>query len=60
MALSLPEAEEVDHRGHPAFRVREKIFATLWPEEDRAVLKLNLDDQADLILSSPKVFSLNA
>ena len=60
LALSLPEAEEQDHRGHPSFRVREKIFATLWPDENRAVLKLRLEDQADLVSSRPKEFSLNA
>ncbi|MDB6109135.1 MAG: hypothetical protein JWR69_885 [Pedosphaera sp.] len=60
LALSLPEAEEQDHRGHPSFRVGEKIFATLWPDEHRAVLKLRLEDQADLLSASPKVFSLNA
>jgi hypothetical protein len=59
-ALALPEAEEVDHRGHPAYAVRGKIFATLWPKENRAILKLNVLDQTDLISSSPKVFSLNA
>ena len=31
MALRLPEAEERGHWGRPSFRVRNKIFATLWP-----------------------------
>ena len=35
LALSFPEAEERDHQGHPSFRVRGKIFATLWPDEQR-------------------------
>jgi hypothetical protein len=30
LALSLPEATEQDHHGRPSFRVRGKIFATLW------------------------------
>jgi hypothetical protein len=60
LALLLPEAEEQDHRGHPSFRVREKIFATLWPGEDRAVLKLRVEDQADLVDAKPRAFSLNA
>ena len=60
MALSLPEAEEYDHRGHPAFRVRKKIFATLWPSEQRAVLKLALPDQAALVSMDPVIFSLNS
>lgn len=30
IALSMPEAVEQDHHGRPSFRVRGKIFATLW------------------------------
>jgi hypothetical protein len=30
LALSLPGAIEQDHHGRPSFRVRGKIFATLW------------------------------
>jgi hypothetical protein len=30
LALALPEATEQDHHGRPSFRVRDKIFATLW------------------------------
>jgi hypothetical protein len=59
LALSLPEAEEQDHRGHPSFCVRGKIFATLWPSEMRGVLKLAVQDQADLIRTNSKAFSLN-
>jgi hypothetical protein len=29
LALSLPEAVELDHHGRPSFRVGGKIFATL-------------------------------
>jgi hypothetical protein len=29
LALSLPEAIELDHHGNPSFRVRGRIFATL-------------------------------
>jgi len=45
--LSMPEAEEQQHHGHPDFRVRKKIFATLWPGENRAVLKIKFDNQVD-------------
>jgi hypothetical protein len=58
--LSMPGAEERQHHGHPDFRVRNGIFATLWPREDRAVLKLSLVDQAALLKSSPRTFSANA
>ncbi len=30
LALELPEAVESSHMCHPDFRVRGKIFATLW------------------------------
>jgi hypothetical protein len=32
LALSLPEAVELDHHGRPSFRVGGKIFATLWDD----------------------------
>ena len=58
--LSMPEAEEHRHHGHPDFRVNNKIFATLWPTETRAVVKLALADQEVLLKSSPKTLSTNA
>lgn len=33
LALTLPEAVELDHHGRPSFRVGGKIFATLWSDE---------------------------
>jgi hypothetical protein len=36
LALSMPEAREVGHMGHPDFRVGGKIFATLGYEPDPA------------------------
>jgi hypothetical protein len=33
LALALPEAAEEDHHGRPSFRIRGKIFATLWTPE---------------------------
>ncbi len=30
IALALPDAIEQDHHGRPSFRVRGRIFATLW------------------------------
>lgn len=60
LALVFPESEERGHFGRPSFRVRNKIFATLWPGERRAVLKLSLADQTGLVGSDPQAFSLNA
>lgn len=56
--LSMPEAEEKQHFGHPDFRVRNKIFATLWPDENRAVVKI--PDRSVWSHCSAKVFSTNA
>jgi hypothetical protein len=38
LALSLPDAVEQDHHGRPSFRVRGKIFATVWNEERMNVM----------------------
>jgi hypothetical protein len=38
LALALPEAVEQDHHGRPSFRVRGKIFATLWTPEQMNVM----------------------
>ena len=46
LALSFPEAEEKDHFDKPSFRVKKKIFATLWVKEKRMVLKLSPVDQS--------------
>jgi hypothetical protein len=47
IALAQPDAEEFDHFGRPAFRVKKKrIFATLWPNENRMMVKLRPIDQS--------------
>ena len=57
LALALPEAEEHDHFGRPSFRVRGKIFATLWPAENRAMVKLAREVQQEAIRENPDVIS---
>ena len=37
-ALALPDAIEQDHHGRPSFRVRGRIFATLWDAEHMNVM----------------------
>lgn len=49
LALAMPEAEEGEHMGHPDFRVRGKIFATLSEDEESGVLKLTPDQQEGLV-----------
>lgn len=58
IALSLPGAEEQNHWGRPSFRVRKRIFATLWEEEQRSVLKLPRTVQLEVVASSPETFSM--
>lgn len=38
LALSLPDAVEQDHHGRPSFRVKRRIFATLWDAEHMNVM----------------------
>jgi hypothetical protein len=56
LALSLPEASEAAHMGHPDFRVRGKIFATLGPDEDWGMVKLTPDLQGSFVRTEPDVF----
>lgn len=60
VVLSMPEAEERQHHGHPDFRVKNKILATLWPKQHRAVINVSLAEQKDLLESEPDAFSTNA
>jgi hypothetical protein len=46
MALGLPEATEGAHMGHPDFRVRNKVFASLGsPNEAWGMVKLTPEQQ---------------
>jgi hypothetical protein len=57
LALSFPGSEERAHMGHPDFRVRGKIFATLgWPDETWGMVNLTPDEQALFIESNPTIF----
>jgi hypothetical protein len=56
LALALPETTEHPHWERPAFRVRQKIFATLWPLEQRLVVKLPLAVQAALLGQDPVTY----
>jgi hypothetical protein len=56
LALALPEAIEAAHMGHPDFRVRGKIFATLWPADELGMVKLTPEQQAQYVAAEPQVF----
>ena len=57
LALRLPETSEESHMGHPDFRVRGKIFATLgYPKKGWAMVKLSPEQQHLFLLADPEVF----
>jgi hypothetical protein len=57
LALALPDAEESAHMGHPDFRVRGKIFATLGaPDASFGMVKLTPEQQEGFVDKWPKVF----
>ena len=57
LALELPETVEAAHMGHPDFRVRGKIFATLGPaDEEWGMVKLTPEQQRLFVRSEPKAF----
>jgi hypothetical protein len=55
VALSFPEVTESSHVDHPDFRVRGKIFATLW--KGSGVLLLTREQQESLITAEPEAFA---
>ena len=57
-ALALPGAEEKETWGEATFRVRDKIFAMMSADGQGASVKATLEQQAELVASSPEVFSV--
>jgi hypothetical protein len=57
IALSFAGAEESGHMGHPDFRVRGKVFATLGhPDSGWAMVALMPEQQEDFIALAPAAF----
>ena len=46
LALSFPDTAELPHFEKTSFRVKNKIFATYWEKEDRAMLLLPIIEQS--------------
>src|SRR5262245_981490 len=58
IALSLPEATEGSHFGHPDFRVRNKVFASLGaPDRGWGTVKLTPEQQEVLMDAEPAAFT---
>jgi len=57
LALRFPEVIEESHMGHPDFRVRGKIFATLgYPDAGWGMVKLTPEQQEAFVEASPTAF----
>lgn len=56
LAISFPDAYEDSHMGHPDFRVKKKIFATLGPDEIWGMVKLTPEQQTLFLDKQPEVF----
>ena len=57
LALRMPKASEGSHMGHPDFRVRGKIFATLgYPDAGWGMVKLTSEQQDGFVSAEPLVF----
>jgi hypothetical protein len=59
-ALSLPGAQERETWGHPTFRVRDKMFATLADDGSQATVKATRQEQAALVAAAPGTFGVPA
>ena len=57
LARLLPETVEGAHSGNPDFRVGGRIFATLWVDEARVVLRLSPAMQEALSEAEPDLFT---
>jgi hypothetical protein len=60
VALAFPEAAEQETWGHPTFRVRGKMFATMSADDDAATVKASKEAQSALVGSEPETFSIPA
>jgi len=57
LAVSLPEATESSHMGHPDFRVSGKVFATLgYPDPSWGMVRLTPGQQTIFVAAGPRAF----
>ena len=57
VALGMEGAIESSHMGHPDFRVKGKIFATLHADGQSGTLRLAPDVQREVLKSDPDAFT---
>jgi hypothetical protein len=56
IALGMQGAVEGAHMGHPDFRANGRIFATLYPDGHRGMVKLTPDQQKAFVAADRKTF----
>jgi hypothetical protein len=56
IALSMAGAAEGAHMNHPDFRANGKIFATIYPDGQRGMVKLTAEQQQDFIGADSEAF----
>jgi len=56
LAVSMNGAVEGAHMNHPDFRANGKIFATLYPDGERGMVKLTPEQQQDFISADGAAF----
>jgi hypothetical protein len=57
IALALSDAVEGVHMGHPDFRVRNRIFATIHTDPRHGMVKLTPEQQQAFVRDFPQVFA---
>ncbi len=56
IALGMEDASEGAHMGHPDFRANGRIFATLYPDGERGMVKLTPEQQRRFLREHPTTF----
>jgi YjbR protein len=56
IALGMNGAVEGSHMAHPDFRANGRIFATIYPDNARGMVKLTPEQQQEFIRASPETF----
>jgi hypothetical protein len=57
IALEMADAIESAHMGHPDFRANGRIFATLYPDGERGMVKLTPEQQRTFMRRHAAIFS---
>ena len=56
IALTMSGAVEGSHMAHPDFRANGRIFATIYPDNERGMVQLTSEQQAAFMRDHPGIF----